>query len=71
MTDWKVLLVITMPEYILWGVAKDDPDWYEQIITNTSNKELLPKAEEWAKRNGFRNLRIAEYNGEKPEYQNT
>lgn len=55
--------------YILWATAPGDPDWAEQIITETTDKNHLVNAELWAKSEGFRNIRISEHKtGDKPDF---
>jgi predicted urease superfamily metal-dependent hydrolase len=55
--------------YILWATAPGDPDWAEQIITETTDKNHLVNAERWAQSCGFRNLRTLEHHtGDKPDF---
>jgi len=44
--------------YVLWGTRKGEPKWAEQVIVDTANKDKLKAATEWAKKNGFVNLRV-------------
>ena len=44
--------------YVLWGTKKGDPAWAEQMIVDTKDKNKLKAATEWAKKNGFVNLRV-------------
>ena len=58
--------------YVLWGTKIKDADWMEQTITDTSDKQNVEKAKEWAKDNGFDRLRVMTYNNnhlEKPNFQ--
>jgi hypothetical protein len=56
---------------ILFAVAKDDADYMEQLITETDSPEHLEKARAWALEHGFKNLRVWDYNGEKPDFKGT
>lgn len=51
---------------ILWAVAKGDPAWAEQVITE--HAERIPEASKWAIENGFYNLRVAIIDDEKPDF---
>lgn len=60
-----------MIEFVLWGRKPDEEDWKEELITSTSDKEHLKKAEEWAKEQGFI-TRISKLNlSEKPDFVRT
>lgn len=61
-----------MITYVLWGTAPGDPDWAEQIITETTNESHVEKAEQWARSKGFRNIRTIEHKtGDKPDFIKT
>lgn len=49
------------PISVLWATKIGDPDWKEQIITETFNDEYLERAKVWAVENGFDRLRVLDY----------
>lgn len=52
---------------VLFAVKINDPDYAEQLITE--QEQYIVSAKEWAIRNGFNRLRIAEINlTEKPDF---
>jgi hypothetical protein len=55
-------------EYILWARKQGEPDWMEEVITETKDKKQLEKSKAWAKANGYEDLRVMEYNGEAPDF---
>lgn len=54
---------------ILFGVKVGEPDWAEQIITEQEDK--IPHAREWAIKNGFDRLRVAEIDDNPPDFAGT
>ena len=61
-----------MKEYIIFGTKNNAPHWDESIITTTTNNEHKRNAMEWARANGFINVRVLEFeNGDKPDFIGT
>lgn len=59
-----------MKQSILWGHKRNEPDYFEHIITEKS--ELIEQASIWALSNGFDLVRIQEFNlNVKPNFINT
>jgi hypothetical protein len=58
-------------EYILWATKKGNPEYMEQLITETTSLEHLSEAKSWAIQNGYEKLRVMEYNGEAPDFTQT
>lgn len=55
---------------VLFAVRKGDADWQEQLITEQPDK--IQAASEWAKKNGFDRLRIADIDlSTKPDFTKT
>lgn len=61
----------TNPEYVVYGTKPEKEDWAEDIITVTTDPVHRDKAIAWAKANGFRNVRVMNYAGEKPDFVST
>tara|TARA_R110002020_G_scaffold53236_1_gene149149 strand:- start:26 stop:226 length:201 start_codon:yes stop_codon:yes gene_type:complete len=57
-------------EYILWATPKGEPSINEKLITETPDLKHLNKAKDWAIRQGFDRLRITEYTGGAPDFNN-
>jgi hypothetical protein len=53
---------------ILWGTKSGAEPWQEDIITTDESR--IPAAMEWAKKEGFINLRVAEVSGP-PDFAGT
>ena len=52
---------------MLYGTKVGAPDWAEDIIT--TDEARIPAAKEWALKNGFDRLRVAEYHdGDVPDF---
>ena len=58
-----------MKEYILWAVKKGQPLWMEEVIAETRSINELEKIKMQATENGFENLRVMIFNGEKPDFE--
>ena len=55
-----------MKERILWATRIGEPDWKEELITDT--QDLIEPAMKWAKENGFDRIRISVFDTEeKPD----
>lgn len=61
-----------MEIFVLYGTKKND--FIEVLITETKDKNHLKKAEIWAERNEFKNIRTVTYNDnifEMPNFERT
>jgi hypothetical protein len=54
---------------ILFAVKVGDEDWQEQLITEV--EDSIPDASEWAKKNGFDRLRVADIDEGVPDFAGT
>jgi len=45
--------------FILYGNKPNQPDYLEEIITQTQDLEHLEKAKKWAEENGYVSFRVA------------
>lgn len=58
-------------EQILWGVKKGNPSWMEEVIFEAKNDKELDFAKSYALSHGYTNLRVMNFNGEKPDFTKT
>ena len=54
--------------YVLWGTKKEDKDWQEQTIVETTDKQKLEQARAWATANGFNRFRTLTWDGDAPDF---
>ena len=56
-------------EYLLYGLEKgENREYMESLLLVTDNAEKLEKIKVIASDKGYTNLRVATYNGEKPDF---
>lgn len=63
-------------ETVLWGCKVGEPDYMEEVLFQqkgyVNKEELMTKANQWAKDNGYDRLRLAVYDlNEKPDFIKT
>jgi hypothetical protein len=51
---------------ILWATRKGKKEWQEEIITEKEKR--IPAALVWAYKEGYDRFRIAEFDGERPDF---
>ncbi len=54
--------------FILWGRKPNDPDWKDDIITETVHQYRLQNLIKWAKDSGYIGLRIMVFNNNTGEF---
>ncbi len=61
-----------MSEFILYGIPKGETERYtEALLTVRQSKAECDTIAKIAERDGFHSFRIAEYNGERPNFTKT
>jgi len=55
-------------EYILYAKKPNQPDYLEEIITETKSLSHLEKAKKWATKNGFVSLRVGTFENTEEEF---
>ncbi len=57
-------------EYIVYGNKPNQPNYLEEIITETKSLSHLEKAKKWATKNGFISLRVGTFENTQKEFDN-
>lgn len=55
-------------EYILYALKKDEPEYMEDVIFETTNIKDLEDVKFQAIQRGYIKFRVAEYKGESPNF---
>ena len=55
-------------EYILYGLKKDEPEYMEDIMYTSYNKNDIKRAKMLAEKKGYVKFRVATFNGEVPNF---
>lgn len=54
--------------FILWGRKKEDPEWKDDIITETIYQYRLHNLIKWAKESNYIGLRVMVFNSDTGEF---